>query len=67
VFYAGATGSNAERGPRRSADYGNAYAAALAVSLVFTAAALALAIVDARRTQRTVSLPPSSVNTATRD
>jgi EmrB/QacA subfamily drug resistance transporter len=66
VFYAGATGFSAERDPRRSADSGTAYAAALAVSLVFTAAALALAIVDARRTQRTVNLPPGSTSPATR-
>ena len=38
-----------ERGPARSVDYGQAYATALAVSLVFTAAALAVAVVDARR------------------
>jgi hypothetical protein len=66
VFYAGAAGFSAEHGPRRSADYGNAFAAALAVSLVFTAAALALAVFDAHRTQRPVSLPPGSANPATR-
>jgi MFS family permease len=50
VFYANVSQHGAERGPARSTDYGHAYAAALTVSLIFTAAALSLAIVDAHRT-----------------
>jgi EmrB/QacA subfamily drug resistance transporter len=49
VFYAGASHLGAEPGPARSAGYGQAYAGALAVSLAFTAAALGLAVFDARR------------------
>ncbi len=49
AFFTSAGRIGIERGPARSVDYGQAYATALAVSLVFTAAALAVAVVDARR------------------
>ena len=51
VFYAGAAHARGEQGAARSASYGTAYAVALAVSLVFAAAALCLAVIDARRTR----------------
>jgi len=37
-------------GPAGSTEYGRAFATALAASLLFTVAALALAVIDARRT-----------------
>jgi EmrB/QacA subfamily drug resistance transporter len=56
VFYAGVSRLGSQPGPARSADFGQAYAAALAVSLAFTAAALGLAVFDARRA---TAAPPS--------
>jgi EmrB/QacA subfamily drug resistance transporter len=50
VFYAVASGAAGE-GPARAARYGHAYAAGLAVSVVFTAAALVLAIRDVGRSR----------------
>jgi EmrB/QacA subfamily drug resistance transporter len=52
VFYAGAHHVTTT-GPTASADYGHAYAAALAVTLVFAAAALTLARYDARHAATT--------------
>jgi EmrB/QacA subfamily drug resistance transporter len=57
VFYANVGPHAAEHGLARSADYGRAYGAALAVSLLFTAAALALAVVDARRAVAVPAVP----------
>jgi EmrB/QacA subfamily drug resistance transporter len=48
VFYAAAS-SAAPDGTQRQADYGHAYALSLVVSVVFAAAALALAVRDVRR------------------
>ncbi|MEN3362020.1 MAG: hypothetical protein V7637_6002 [Mycobacteriales bacterium] len=49
AFYASAGAAAATHGPGRSASYGDAYAAALSVSLGLTVAALALAVLDARQ------------------
>jgi Na+/melibiose symporter-like transporter len=48
VFYAAVSGA-ASSGTGRQADYGQAYAVSLVVSVVFAAAALVLAIRDVRR------------------
>jgi EmrB/QacA subfamily drug resistance transporter len=51
VFYAAASTAPAALGTRRQEHYGHAYAAALLVSVVFTVAALSLALRDVRRTR----------------
>jgi EmrB/QacA subfamily drug resistance transporter len=55
TFYALVTRVAVASGPARSAGYGRAYAGALAVALLFAAAALALAVFDARRTGRSLA------------
>jgi EmrB/QacA subfamily drug resistance transporter len=65
VFYADAVGLGPEHGSRRSADYGHAYASALAVSLAFAAAALVLAVFD-RRTTPAARVSPGPAGAATR-
>jgi EmrB/QacA subfamily drug resistance transporter len=52
VFYAAASSAPAALGPPRQDRYGHAYAAALLVSVVFTVAALSLAVRDVRRTRQ---------------
>jgi EmrB/QacA subfamily drug resistance transporter len=59
VFYAGASRLGSHPGPDRSAGYGHVLAVAVGVSLLFTAAALAVSVYEARRAgPATAGVPP---------